>query len=104
MSISKQEYARRRSRLMEQMEANSIAILPSAKEKIRSQDTHYPFRQDSDFAYLTGFNEPNAVAVLIPGRTHGEFVLFCRDKDKEREIWDGYRAGPEGGCERFCSR
>ncbi|WP_096086921.1 Xaa-Pro aminopeptidase [Agaribacterium haliotis] len=96
MSISKKEYARRRSRLMELMEANSIAIVPAAHEKHRSADTHYAFRQDSDFNYLSGFPEPDAVLVLVPGREHGECVLFCRDKDKEREIWDGYRAGPAG--------
>ena len=100
-SISKQEFGRRRARLMEQMEPNSIAILPSSDEKVRSRDTHFLFRQDSDFAYLTGFPEPNAVMVLIPGREHGEYVLFCRDKDKEREIWDGYRAGPAGAIDEY---
>ncbi len=96
MSINKQEFQRRRQRLMEHMEANSIAIVPAGREKVRSADTHFPFRQDSDFRYLSGFPEPDAVLVLIPGREHGEYVLFCRDKDKEREIWDGYRAGPAG--------
>lgn len=96
MSISKTEFQRRRKALMEQMEPNSIAILPAAHEKARSRDTDYLFRQDSDFFYLTGFPEPEAVAVLLPGREHGEFVLFCREKDREREIWDGYRAGPDG--------
>lgn len=96
MSINKQEYERRRQRLMEFMEDNSIAIVPAGHEKVRSADTHYPFRQDSDFSYLSGFPEPDAVLVLIPEREHGEYVLFCRDKDKEREIWDGYRAGPAG--------
>lgn len=101
MSISKQEYIRRRQRLMEQMEPNSIAIVPAAHEKIRSADTHYVFRQDSDFSYLSGFLEPEAVLVLIPERDHGEYVLFCRDKDPEREIWDGYRAGPAGAVSDF---
>ncbi len=100
-AISKQEFARRRQRLMEQMESDSIAVLPAAREKVRSHDTHYPFRQDSDFAYLSGFPEPDAVMVLIPGRDHGEFVLFCRDKDKAREIWDGYRAGPVGAVNDY---
>lgn len=101
MSITKQEYRRRRTKLMSMMEPNGIAIIPSAQEKIRSHDTEYPFRQDSDFFYLTGFNEPHAVAVVIPGREHGEFVLFCRDRDRAREIWDGYRAGPQGGIDDF---
>ncbi len=95
-TITKQEFARRRTRLMEHMEPDSIAIVPAAREKTRSNDTHYPFRQDSDFFYLSGFHEPDAVLVLVPGREHGEYVLFCRDKDPEREIWDGYRAGPAG--------
>lgn len=100
-NISKQEFARRRSNLMQHMEANSIAIVPAGAEKVRSRDTHYHFRQDSDFQYLTGFAEPEAVLVLVPGREHGEYVLFCRDKDKEREIWDGYRAGPAGAVKDF---
>jgi len=101
MSISKTEYARRRKALMELMEPNSIAIVPSAKEKIRSRDTHYTFRQDSDVHYLSGFDEPDVVLVLIPGREHGEFVIFCRERDKAKEIWDGYRAGPEGACKIY---
>ena len=99
MSISKAEYARRRKELMAHMEPSSIAIVPSAKEKIRSRDTHYSFRQDSDVHYLSGFDEPEVVLVLIPGRAHGEFVIFCRERDKAKEIWDGYRAGPEGACQ-----
>ncbi|GAA5315823.1 MAG: Xaa-Pro aminopeptidase [Candidatus Pelagadaptatus aseana] len=101
MTIAKKEFQRRRKSLMEQMEPNSIAILPAAAEKSRSRDTDYLFRQDSDFFYLTGFPEPEAVVVLLPGREHGEFVLFCREKDREREIWDGYRAGPEGAVSEY---
>ncbi len=101
MIISKQEIARRRKALMAMMEPNSIAILPAADEKTRSRDTQYHFRQDSDFHYLTGFPEPEAVLVLIPDRNHGEYVLFCRERDKEKEIWDGYRAGPEGACKDY---
>ena len=101
MSISKAEYARRRKVLMAQMEPNSIAIVPAAKEKIRSRDTHFIFRQDSDVHYLSGFDEPEVVLVLIPGREHGEFVVFCRERDKAKEIWDGYRAGPEGACKTY---
>ncbi len=81
---------------MAAMGEGSIAIIHAAGERIRNRDVHYPFRQDSYFLYLTGFNEPDAVAVLIPGREAGEFLLFCRDRDPEREIWDGLRAGPEG--------
>lgn len=93
------EYAKRRRQLMRMMESGSIAIIPAAPEKIRNRDTHYPYRQDSDFWYLTGFAEPQAVAVLIPGRKEAEYVLFCRDRDPERETWDGKRAGPEGACD-----
>ena len=96
MTISQKEYALRRQQLMEMMEPNSIAIVSSSTEQCRSRDTNFPFRQDSDFAYLSGFTEAESVLVLIPGREHGEYVLFCREKDKEKEIWDGYREGPEG--------
>lgn len=101
MQITKQEFARRRKALMAMMEPDSIAILPSAAEKVRSRDTHFAFRQDNDFYYLSGFAEPESVLVLIPGREHGEVVMFCRERDKEKEIWDGYRAGPEGACEKY---
>ena len=90
------EFARRRRQLMRMIGRGGIAILPAAPEKIRNRDTIYPFRQDSDFIYLSGFDEPDAVAVLIPGRAHAEYILFCRERDPSRETWDGPRAGPEG--------
>ena len=77
-----------------------IAILPAAPTRIRNRDTDHPYRQDSDFLYLTGFDEPEAVAVLIPGRAHGEYVVFCRDRDEKMETWHGRRAGPEGVVSR----
>lgn len=86
---------------MELMADNSIAILTAAPEQTRNRDIHYPYRQDSDLFYLTGFPEPEAVLVLVPGREHGECLIFCRDRNIEREIWDGYRAGPEGACEKY---
>ncbi|ACE83137.1 Xaa-Pro aminopeptidase [Cellvibrio japonicus] len=101
MRITKAEFARRRKQLMALMEPNSIAIVPAAPERQRSRDTEYHYRQDSDFLYLSGFEEPQAVLVLIPGREHGEYVLFVRERNREREIWDGYRAGPEGACSEF---
>ncbi|TBU76251.1 Xaa-Pro aminopeptidase [Phytopseudomonas daroniae] len=100
-SISKAEYARRRKTLMAQMEPNSIAILPAAPVFIRNRDVEHVYRQDSDFQYLSGFPEPEAVIALIPGREHGEYVLFCRERDPERELWDGLRAGQEGAISRF---
>ncbi|MBL4826696.1 MAG: Xaa-Pro aminopeptidase [Spongiibacteraceae bacterium] len=101
MKISKQEFTRRKKQLMNQMEPGSIAIVPAAKEVIRNRDAEYPFRQDSDFYYLTGFGEPDAVLVLLPGRKQGQVVLFCRDRDLTMELWNGYRAGPEGACEHY---
>ncbi len=100
-TISKKEFLRRREQLMSQMEPNSIVILPSSTEKIRNRDADYRFRQDSDFFYLSGFAEPESVLVLVPGREHGEFILFCRERDRAREIWDGYRSGPDGACKDF---
>ncbi|MDH4584166.1 Xaa-Pro aminopeptidase [Pseudomonas sp. BN415] len=99
--IPKAEYARRRKALMAQMEANSIAILPAAPVHIRNRDVEHVYRQDSDFQYLSGFPEPEAVLVLIPGREHGECVLFCRERDPERELWDGLRAGQDGAIRDF---
>ena len=85
VSIPRAEYARRRKSLMEQMEPNSIAILPAAPVYIRNRDVEQVYRQDSDFQYLSGFPEPEAVIVLMPGRQHGEYVLFCRERDAERD-------------------
>ncbi|HEY3580214.1 MAG TPA: Xaa-Pro aminopeptidase [Pyrinomonadaceae bacterium] len=85
---------------MRRMQPNSVAIIPAAREATRSNDTHYRFRQDSDFFYLTGFEEPEAIAVIKPGETH-EYVLFVRPRDPEREIWDGRRAGVEGAKSEF---
>ena len=94
--IELDEYSARRARLMQAMGPDGIAIIPGAHEVIRARDTHYRFRQDSDFRYLTGFPEPDSIAVLAPGRPEGEYLLFVRPRDAAREIWDGYRAGPEG--------
>jgi Xaa-Pro aminopeptidase len=89
------EYRNRRSRLMELMEPGSIAVLPAATIRLRNRNTEYPFRQDSDFYYLLGFDEPNAVLVLAPGRTQGEVILFCQERDPQSERWTGERMGPE---------
>lgn len=85
---------------MRRMQPHSVAIIPAARETTRSNDTHYRFRQDSDFFYLTGFEEPDAIAVIKPGETN-EYVLFVRPRDPEREIWDGRRAGVEGAKSEF---
>ena len=99
--IPKSEYSRRRKALMAQMEPNSIAILPAAAVAIRNRDVEHVYRQDSDFQYLSGFPEPQAVLVLMPGRSHGEYILFCRERNAERELWDGLRAGQEGAIRDF---
>ena len=90
------EFARRRRQLMRLMGRDAIAILPAAPPRTRNADNEYNYRQDSDFYYLTGFGEPEAVAVLLPERARGDYILFVRDRNPEREIWDGKRAGPEG--------
>ncbi|HEX2669134.1 MAG TPA: Xaa-Pro aminopeptidase [Gammaproteobacteria bacterium] len=99
--MQQQEFARRRKDLMRMMGRGAIAIVPAAREKIRNRDSHYPFRQDSDFHYLTGFPEPDAVAVLVPGREQAEYILFCRDRDPVMETWNGRRAGPEGATRTY---
>jgi Xaa-Pro aminopeptidase len=95
------EFAARRARLMQAMGPDGVAIVPAAHEVIRHRDTHYRFRQHSDFRYLTGFPEPEAIAVLAPGRAGGEYLLFTRPRDPAREIWDGHRAGPEGAVKQY---
>jgi Xaa-Pro aminopeptidase len=99
--MDKREYSRRRKRLMDMMGDETVAIIPTAPVNIRNRDVEFPFRPDSDFYYLTGYSEPEAVAVLIPDRHHGEFVLFCRERDPKMETWNGRRAGLEGACEIF---
>ena len=101
MKLAQTEYSQRRQQLMAQMTENSIAIVPTAIETVRNRDVEHPFRQDSDFYYLSGFAEANACLVLIPGREQGEYILFCEDKDPALEIWTGRRTGPEGAARDF---
>ena len=96
--MSKEEFANRRSALREMLEPEAIVILPSSPEQPRNGDVLYPYRQDSDFYYLTGFPEPQAVAVMIPGRPQGEYLVFCRESDPAAETWNGKRAGLDGVC------
>ncbi len=91
---------RRRAELMSKI-GNGIAIVPNAPQQRRNADVHYPYRPDSDFYYLTNFPEPESIAVLAPGCDEGEYILFCRPKDPDRERWEGYRYGPEGAVESF---
>jgi Xaa-Pro aminopeptidase len=99
--MTNNEFKRRRRQLMQMMGSGSIAILPTAPEAVRNRDVHHPYRPDSDFYYLTGFPEPEAVAVLIPGRPQGEYILFCRERDPNKELWDGPMAGQEGAVEVY---
>lgn len=101
--MNSNEFKKRRKQLMRMVGNGGVAILPSAPVRLRSRDVEYRFRQDSDFYYLTGFAEPDAVAVLVPGRDKGEYVLFCRDRDSDKELWDGSRAGPAGAVEHFAA-
>ncbi|MBY0271217.1 MAG: aminopeptidase P N-terminal domain-containing protein [Burkholderiales bacterium] len=99
LSIPAAVYQGRRARLAAQL-GNSVAIVPTAPEQIRNRDAHYPYRYDSYFYYLTGFREPEAVLVLVGGEKP-QHILFCREKNLEREIWDGYRYGPEAAKAAF---
>ena len=89
-------YANRRRRLAEAI-GDAVAVVPTAPERVRNRDSHYPYRFDSHFYYLTGFTEPEAVLVV----TEKKSILFCRERNEEREIWDGFRYGPEAARERF---
>ena len=106
MKHAHHHHRERRARLIAEMRARSgggIAAIPTAPEALRNADTHYPYRPDSHFYYLAGFPEPEAVVVLIAGAEAGDSrqILFCRDKNPEREIWDGFRYGPDAGREIF---
>ena len=92
-------YSTRRSRVAAQL-GDGIAVIATAPEVTRNRDSHYPYRFDSYFYYVTGFTEPDAVAVIIGGDTPRS-LLFCRDKDETREIWDGFRFGPEAAQQQF---
>src|SRR5439155_1760409 len=106
MKHAHHHHRERRARLIAEMRARSgggIAAIPTAPEALRNADTHYPYRPDSHFYYLAGFPEPEAVVILIAGTEAGDSrqILFCRDKNPEREIWDGFRYGPDAAREIF---
>lgn len=92
-------FQQRRLQLFQAMTDNSVALIASGKEVIRNRDTHYPFRPQSDFYFLTGFNEPDAVLMLSKTGDGHKSHLWCRAKDKEKEIWDGYRLGIDAAPE-----
>jgi Xaa-Pro aminopeptidase len=93
-------FSKRRKELINQI-GDNILIIPTSPVRPRNGDVEYLYRPDSDFYYVTGFDEPDAVAVICPGRPQGEYVMFCREKDPLKEIWDGYRAGLEGAVNDF---
>ena len=94
-ALGHEDFARRRRLLLNHMHPGSIAVIPGAAQQRRSNDICFPFRQDSDFYYLTGFAEPDALLILIPGRTQGESILFCRERDPHLERRDGAILGPD---------
>src|SRR5580693_9474216 len=99
--IKMTEFAKRRKTLMQMIGPTGIVILPAACEATSNADAHYAYRQGSDFYYLTGFNEPEAILVLAPKRKEGEYILFNREKDALREMWEGERAGQKGACKDY---
>jgi len=99
MSLNPMVFQQRRQRVLEQM-GEGVMVIATAPEAVRNRDAHYPYRFDSYFYHLTGFTEPEAVLVLVAGQPQQQ-VLFCREKNEEREIWDGFRHGPEAAREAF---
>ena len=99
--IGRAEFARRRATLMRMLGKDSLVVIFAAPTMLRTNDVDYSYRQNSSFAYFTGFYEPNAIAVLTPKRSNGEYVLFCLPHDKQREMWDGQRVGLHGAVRDF---
>ena len=99
--IKQKEYAKRRLQLMRMAGEGSVIIVCAAPARYRNSDVHYPYRQDSDFLYLTGFRESDAVLVMMPDDDEGVCVLFCRERDPEREMWDGRMSGTSGAVKDF---
>ncbi len=99
--MKQSEFKRRRKALMQHIGKGNIALIASASSHTRNRDVEFPFRQDSDFYYLTGFNETDSLAVFIPGREQGEYILFCREFDEKKALWEGAHAGLEGATEHY---
>jgi len=101
--MQQSEFIKRRKSLMEQVGNGNIALIASANNQTRNRDVEFPFRQDSDFYYLTGFNEADSLAVFIPGRAQGEYILFCREFDQKKALWEGAHAGLEGATQHYAA-
>ncbi len=99
--MKQSEFEKRRRNVMAQIGEGNIGLIPSAPNQTRNRDVDYPYRQDSDFYYLTGFNESGALAVFIPGREQGEYILFCHEFDDKKALWEGAHSGLEGATEHF---
>ncbi len=99
--MKQSEFKKRRHALMQQIGKGNIALIASASSRTRNRDVEYPFRQDSDFYYLTGFNEAESLAVFIPGREQGEYILFCREFDEQKALWEGAHAGLDGATQHY---
>lgn len=98
---SQPAHAARRQKLADAMGPGSIAVIAATPERNRNNDVDYPYRSNSDFRYLTGFPEPSAIAVLVPGRESSEYILFCRIRDRDAETWIGRRSGTEGAMAHY---
>lgn len=96
-----EEYRNRRASLKQKMAEKSCAILAASPERLRNQDVFHPYRQNSDFWYLTGFDEPEAIMILAPEYEEGEYILFCRESDPKEEVWHGGRAGLTGAIDFY---
>ncbi|KAF3981108.1 MAG: Xaa-Pro aminopeptidase [Methylococcales symbiont of Hymedesmia sp. n. MRB-2018] len=99
--MNQNEFKKRRKTLMQQIGEGNIALIASASNHVRNRDVEFPFRQDSDFYYLTGFSEANSLAVFIPGREQGEYILFCQEYDEKKALWEGAHAGLEGATTHY---
>ncbi|MGR9052343.1 MAG: Xaa-Pro aminopeptidase [Gammaproteobacteria bacterium] len=99
--MKKSEFKKRRKYLMQQIGKGNIGLIAGAPTRTRNRDVEYPFRQDSDFYYLTGFNEPETLAVFIPGRSQGQYILFCREYDEKKALWEGAHAGLAGATDVY---
>jgi Xaa-Pro aminopeptidase len=100
-NMKQSEFKKRRKLLLKNIGEGNIALIASASIRTRNKDVDYPFRQDSDFFYLTGFNEPDALAVFVPGREQGEYILFCREYDEKKALWEGAHSGLEGATTHY---
>ncbi len=101
--MKQSEFKKRRKQFMQRIGKGNIALIGSASVHTRNRDVDYPFRQDSDFYYLTGFNEPDALAVFIPGREQGEYILFCREFDEKKALWEGAHSGLAGATKHYAA-